>query len=272
MAEHVCSCQNCKHADLVNHVCRKYSCRLETICATEGCWEACDNKYCKLTRHECKYAPFNPNDDRCYSCVDREEGCNKYCPYFGKFCDCEKEEYEVCDLKDIYGDQLELLHDEDFDTWLTLVLDRQSNQLDGFMKNVDITVNSLDEKITCVGNQTKTIWADLDEHESRLLDLESQTSSAKYELLDDKIHHLKDLFEDLETQINDLSTQLDELKKFIGYHFSDPAIDKHTGCNFCGNCSHYVRPKTPATLPICDLSGEIVDPDASSCAMFEEPF
>ena len=116
---------------------------------------------------------------------------------------------------------------------------RQSNQLDGFMKNVDITVNSL---------------------------------NAKYELLDDKIHHLKDLFQDLETQINDLSTQLDELKKFIGYHFADPAINSHVGCDFCGNCAHYTRPKTPATVPVCDLSGEVIDPDDASCCMFEFPF
>lgn len=248
MTEHACSCENCKYADHVSNICRKYSCSLATICATEDCWESC------RTCDSCKYftkGDWNESEGYCNidkrwcdpcvgsDCMNYHAYNDKYCPYFGKYCDCEKEEYEVCDLKSVYGDQLELLHDEDFDTWLTLVLDRQSNQLDGFMKNVDITVNSLD---------------------------------AKYELLSDRVHHLKDLFEDLETQINDLSIQLDELRKFLGYHFSDPAIGNHTGCDFCGNCAHYVRPKTPATLPVCDLSGEIVDPDASSCAMFEHPF
>lgn len=36
---------------------------------------------CKLTRHGCKYAPFNPNTDECFTCVEREEACAILCPY-----------------------------------------------------------------------------------------------------------------------------------------------------------------------------------------------
>lgn len=116
---------------------------------------------------------------------------------------------------------------------------RQSNQLDGFMKNVDITVNSL---------------------------------NSKYELLDDKIHHLKDLFEDLEAQINDLTLRFEEFKKFILYPCVPAQKPEHTGSNFCGNCSHCTPPKTSVTFHTCNLSSEVIDPDESSCAMFEHPF
>ena len=115
---------------------------------------------------------------------------------------------------------------------------RVPNQLDGFMKNVDTTVNSLD---------------------------------SKFELLDDKIHHLKDLFGDLETQINDLSIRFDEFKKFVGYILADPVISHHTSSNFCGNCCHCSHVAPDVTYR-CELSGEDVDHDDSSCAMFEQPF
>lgn len=46
---------------------------------------------------------------------------------------------------------------------------------------------------------------------------------------------------------------------------------KHNCSNFCGNCSH-VSHTAPDELWRCILSGEIVDPDDSSCSMFEPPF
>lgn len=46
---------------------------------------------------------------------------------------------------------------------------------------------------------------------------------------------------------------------------------KHNCNNFCGNCAH-VSHTAPDEMWRCILSGEIVDPDDSSCAMFEPPF
>lgn len=46
---------------------------------------------------------------------------------------------------------------------------------------------------------------------------------------------------------------------------------KHNCNNFCGNCSH-VSNTAPDGLWRCILSGEPVDPDDSSCSMFEPPF
>lgn len=48
----------------------------------------------------------------------------------------------------------------------------------------------------------------------------------------------------------------------------------HFGDNFCGNCAHYHAHHSTAIgeVPCCELTGEITDPDESSCAMFEHPF
>lgn len=44
------------------------------------------------------------------------------------------------------------------------------------------------------------------------------------------------------------------------------------GSNFCGNCTHVNKCRAEDGIYACELSGEIVDPDDSSCAMFEPPF
>ena len=219
----------------------------------------------------------------------------KICPYYLKRCGCEDEDYAMCDLSSVYPRQTEEMFDtpfgsmkansgksdnpmdnalfdtraikpekyaelreQDFDTWLDTILHeiieqvnfdasevdflgnavwngecpdgtpypkecareeayiqciRTSNQLDGFMKNVDITVNSLDERLCIIEEQVKRIM--------------------------DYI----------------------EKKEF-----------EHTCSNFCGNCAHCTPPKTSASFHICDLNGEVIDPDESSCAMFEPPF
>lgn len=240
----------------------------------------------------------------------------KICPYYMKYCDCEDEEYAMCDLSSVYPRQTEEMFDtpfgsmktnngksddstmnalfdtraikpekyaelreQDFDTWLDTILHeiieqvnfdasevdslgnavwngecpdgtpypkecaredayiqciRVSNRIDGFMKNVDITVNSLDERLNITENGIRTILADLEEHEQRLCVIEEQ---------------------------------LERIMKYI-----EKKETEHTCSNFCGNCAHYQAPTSSVTLPTCKLSGEIVDPDDSSCAMFEPPF
>lgn len=47
----------------------------------------------------------------------------------------------------------------------------------------------------------------------------------------------------------------------------------HKGSDFCGNCTHCDHGKQgDDTVYVCELSGEIVDPDSASCSMFEPPF
>lgn len=165
------------------------------------------------------------------------------------------------------------LREQDFDTWLDTILHEIVVQVNFDASEVDALGGAVwngecpdgtpypkqcareDAYIQCIRQSNQ-----LDAH------------SAKLELLDDKIDALKDLFDDLEAQINDLSIRFDEFKKFVGYTLADPAVSHHTGSNFCGNCSHYQAPTSSVTLPTCKISGEIIDPDDSSCAMFEPPF
>lgn len=44
---------------------------------------------------------------------------------------------------------------------------------------------------------------------------------------------------------------------------------KHNCNNFCGNCYHCDHGKN---VCVCKLTGEVIDPDESSCLMFEPPF
>lgn len=159
---------------------------------------------CKLTRHGCKYAPFNPNTDECHSCVEREEACANFCPYFMKYCDCSEEEYAACDLSKAYP--------------------RQSTQLDALEQRVD----ELSEEYDTV---LKTHGDTLEEHLERLSVLEE---------------HIKCIMD----YINSKETE-------------------HTGSNFCGNCIHY---HGDCNIPICKLTGEIVDPDDASCAKYKDSF
>lgn len=46
----------------------------------------------------------------------------------------------------------------------------------------------------------------------------------------------------------------------------------HKGSDFCGNCTHVNKCRAEDGIYACELSGEVVDPDNSSCVMFEPPF
>lgn len=222
---------------------------------------------------------FNEAEGYCRVCkkhLNPKEGeeCEQFEPY-SLYCDCDDDDptmNALFDARAIKPEKYAELREQDFDTWLDTILHEIIEQVNFDASEVDSLGNAVwngecpdgtpypkqcareDAYIQCIRQSNQ-----LDAH------------SAKLELLDDKIDALKDLFKDLEAQINDLSLRFDEFKKFVGYTLADPVIPPHTCSNFCGNCAHYQEP-TSVTLPTCKLSREIVDPDDSSCAMFEPPF
>ena len=286
-------------------------------------------KICKLTRHECKYAPHDPAQDECHACVELEElisnpllttmknkwiSCIERLPEplqnvlictdidtvtvawingdHWTFADTGNghtedwsfddvkywmplpEPLKMFDTRAIKPEKYAELREQDFDTWLDTILHEIIEQVNFDASEVDALGGAVwngecpdgtpypkqcareDAYIQCIRQSNQ-----LDAH------------SAKLELLDDRVDALKDLFEDLETQINDLSLRFEELKKYIGEQETvKEATSEHTCSNFCGNCTHYQAPTSSVTLPTCKLSGEIIDPDDSSCAMFEPPF
>lgn len=210
----------------------------------------------------------------------------QYCPYYGKTCECDEDEQEVCDMFSAYKNKMTKLLDtraikpekyaelreQDFDTWLDTILHEIIEQVNFDASEVDALGGAVWNG-ECPDGTPYPKQCERENAYIQCIRVSNQLDSfnSRLELLDDKIHTLKDLFEDLETQINDLSIRFDEFKKFVGYTLADPAVSPHTGSNFCGNCTHCSHVAPDVTYR-CELSGEDVDPDDSSCAMFEHPF
>ena len=262
---------------------------------------------CKLTRHECKYAPF----------VDREKGCDKYCPYFDgeekdstpctkvkicpyylKYCDCSDEEYETCDLSTVYPRQTEEMFDSpfgsmkansgksdnpvdnalfdtraikpekyaelremDFDTWLDTILHEIIEQVNFDAEEVSFLGDAVWNGECPDGTPYPKVCAKEDAY-IQCIRLSNQLDS------------LREHISALEQKLGDIDTLSEDVTNIKAWINAKELVN-HTGSNFCGNCSHctpVVTPKTSAKFHTCELSGEVIDPDESSCAMFEHPF
>lgn len=101
------------------------------------------------------------------------------------------------------------------------------------------------------------------ELEERIEDLETQLGW--YEEEYDAV--LKTHGDTLEEHLERLSVLEEHIKCIMDYINSKET--EHTGSNFCGNCIHY---HGDCNIPICKLTGEIVDPDDASCAKYKDSF
>lgn len=233
----------------------------------------------------------------------------KICPYYMKYCECDDEEYATCDLSSVYPRQTEELFDtpfgsmkakdglteslfdsraikpekyaelreQDFDTWLDTILHEIIEQVNFDAQEVDWLGDAVwngecpdgtpypkvcakeDAYIQCIrlSNQLDSITKRLAELERKVGDINSTYKGDLDALLSQHDGDIDTLTEDVAT-----------IKAWINHY----ELSNHTGCNYCGNCVHYVCPKSSLDLPTCDLSGEIVDTDSASCTMFEPPF
>lgn len=121
------------------------------------------------------------------------------------------------------------------------------------------TARSLKEYFDdALDDEMKAIADEYIKHEERIL---------KLERLCNQLH-------DMITELDkDLSREFREFKKFVLYPCVPAQKSEHIGSNFCGNCAHCDHGKQgDDTVYVCSLSAEIVDPDESSCSMFEHPF
>lgn len=126
-------------------------------------------------------------------------------------------------------------------------------------------------------------------------DIGKYSASSLKEYIDDELseemqavakEHIKheDRIEICEGNIEDLDYRLEEIERKLGNvlialrysdltHLDIEPDNCHKGSDFCGNCTHCNRGKQgDDTVYVCELSHEIVDPDDSSCSMFEPPF
>lgn len=133
-----------------------------------------------------------------------------------------------------------------------------SNQLDylerafkGFAKTQDDLIEEYDATL-------KTHGDTLEQHKERITINESNidTLFSDVEDLQRKVYAIYQFLNSVEP---DFFAKIQD-EKFI-----------HKGSDFCGNCVHASH-VAPDEAWRCELSGEIVDPDSSSCSMFEPPF
>lgn len=80
--------------------------------------------------------------------------------------------------------------------------------------------------------------------------------------------------EDLQRKVYAIYQFLNSVAPDFFFNLSEEIKKKAHKCSdFCGNCAHCDHDKQgDDTVYVCDLSAETVDPDDSSCSMFEPPF
>lgn len=162
------------------------------------------------------------------------------CPYYDKFCDHTLKDKHGCRyLPHNTGANLEYL--EQTFTEFAIVQDDLIAKYDVTLKTHGDTLEQHKERITINESNIDAISSDVEDLQRKVYQIYQFLNSVD-----------PDFFAKIEEQIH-----------------SEPP--KHNCNNFCGNCSH-VSHTAPDEMWRCILSGEPVDPDDSSCSMFEPPF
>lgn len=136
-----------------------------------------------------------------------------------------------------------------------------SNQLDYLERVFKEFAKTQDELIEEYDETLKTHGDTLEDHTERIAINEGNIDaiSSYVEELQRKIYQIYQFLNSLDP---DFFAKIQD-EKFV-----------HKCTDFCGNCTHASHASHVASDIgwVCDLSGEIVDPDDSSCSMFEPPF
>lgn len=137
-----------------------------------------------------------------------------------------------------------------------------SNQLDYLERAFKGFARTQDELIEEYDATLKTHGDTLEQHKERITINEGNIDAISYDV-EDLQRKVYQIYQFLNSVDPDFFAKIEEQ-----IHSEPP---KHNCNNFCGNCSH-VSNTAHDGLWRCILSGEPVDPDDSSCAMFELPF
>lgn len=162
------------------------------------------------------------------------------CPYYDKFCDHTlKDKHGCAYLPHNTGANLEYL--EQVYTEFAKTQDDFIEEYDATLKTHGDTLEQHMERITINEGNIDAISSDVEDLQRKVYQIYQFLNSID-----------PDFFAKIEEQIH-----------------SEPP--KHNCNNFCGNCTHASH-VAPDEMWRCILSGEPVDPDDSSCSMFEPPF
>ena len=157
------------------------------------------------------------------------------CPYYDKFCDHTLQDKHRCAY---------LPHTPEADLkYLEQTFAEFAQTQDDLIAEYDVTL--------------KTHGDTLEQHMTYIEGLSEEHL--------DRIHELESMYE---SAIEDIYAIKERLCKITDLLVGQCAY-AHIFSNFCGNCIHA---EIKDGIYACELSGEIVDPDDSSCSMFEPPF
>lgn len=162
------------------------------------------------------------------------------CPYYDKFCDHTLQDKHGCAYLP-HDTAADLKYLEQVYTEFARIQDDLIAEYDATLKTHSDTLEDHMERITINEGNIDSISADVEDLQRKVHQIYQFLNSVD-----------PDFFARIEEQIH-----------------SEPP--KHNCNNFCGNCTHASH-VAPDEAWRCILSGEVVDPDDSSCSMFEPPF
>lgn len=162
------------------------------------------------------------------------------CPYYDKFCDHTLQDKHGCAyLPHDTGSNLKYL--EQTFTEFAKTQDDLIEEYDATLKTHGDTLENHTERIVLNEGNIDAISSDVEDLQRKVYQIYQFLNSVD-----------PDFFAKIEDQI-----RLERV---------------NNGSNFCGNCTHVNKCRAEDGIYACELSGEVVDPDDSSCAMFEPPF
>lgn len=163
------------------------------------------------------------------------------CPYYDKFCDHTLQDKHGCAYLP-HTPEADLKYLEQVFTAFARTQDDLIAEYDETLKTHGDTLEQHTERITINEGNIDSISADVEDLQRKVYQIYQFLNSVD-----------PDFFAKIEEQIH-----------------SEP--HKHNCNNFCGNCTYVNKCRAEDGIYACGLSGEVVDPDDSSCAMFEPPF
>lgn len=237
--------EDCKMHEFTLHSATKYKDGTPIMSEPEKVY--CDTDSALIHGETSTYATGKTNKNSIYGIT--AEGSNQLdpefcefgtCPYYAKFCDHTLQDKHGCAY---------LPHTPEAN------LKYLEQTFTEFAKTQDDLIAEYDETL-------KTHGETLEDHHERITINEGNIDSisADVEDLQKKVYAIYKYFNAISPNVFfDICKGIEELA--------------HKGSDFCGNCTHCDHGKQgDDTVYVCELSKEVVDPDESSCSMFEPPF
>lgn len=198
----------------------------------------------------------------------------QYCPYYGKTCECDEDEQEVCDLFAHYKDNMkklldtraikpekyEELREQDFDTWLITILH-------DIIEQVNFDANEVDSLGSAVWNgecPDGSPYPKVCARENAYIQCIRVSNQ-----LDAIANQQATICADLEEFDYRLSVIEEHVHNIMEFFATGGIKYTHYGKNFCGNC---IKCEIKDGIACCSDTGELIEPDSASCLNYQDSY